>query len=366
MRALDRLLLNPHVQRLGGVQALVGAVALAWGLMKGIDPLIAVAGLLCAANLALFVFWPKVKRHLAAADAPSKATAAKPLGPEERLKIMDDMFYPPADPRRELGEECREFAIKVRVTVEWYEAERISSVDSAAKEAVAADPDLDMEQAYADARSFVERNLEARYAAELREEGLRLFDQAREQDAILAKYRREVERPNAFALEEVANIFRAIARRLGVDVSEPEPIPKAKHLADFLDEMIREGVAIRKELAEPAQLEETEPGNWRLDGGAPEGWWEKADEFRARSWCLLHAERPALLSVQGEGHNSYVRTRRQRDEEDAERPSEPDTRTTSQKMLAFANAERSAPREHMDALLEGLSAARRQLGSEKD
>jgi hypothetical protein len=250
------------------------------------------------------------------------------------------------------------------VTVEWYEAQRISNIARVAREAVADDPDLDMEQAYEGARSLIERNLEAQYAVELRDEGLKLFDLAREQGEIKAKSRREVEHPNAFALEEVANMFRAIARRLGLDVSEPEPIPKAKYLADFLDGMLKEGVAIREELVEPAKPEETKPGQWRLDGGVPEGWWEKADDFRARSWNLLHAERPALLSVLGEGHNSYVRTKRQRDEEDAERPSKPDTRSTSQKMLAFANAERSAPSKHMDALLEGLAAARRQLGSE--
>lgn len=296
----------------------------------------------------------------------STATGGPPngLGPKERLKAIDDLFYPPADPRRELGEDCRGFAVKVRVTVEWYEAQRISNIASAAKEVAAADPNLDMEQAYTDARSLVERNLEAQYAVELREEGLKLFDRAREQEAILAKYRREVEHPNAFALEEVANMFRAIARRLDVDASEPEPIPKAKYLADFLDEMIQEGVAIRGELVEPAKPEETEPGQWRLDGGVPEGWWEKADDFRARSWNLLHTERPALLSVLGEGHNSYVRAKRQRDEEDAERTSGPDTRTAAQKMLAFANAERGAPSQYMDALLEGLAAARRQLGSE--
>jgi hypothetical protein len=297
--------------------------------------------------------------------AAASVSEEQPLGPEERLKIMDDLFHPPADSRRELGEECQAFAIRVRVTVEWYEAQRIPNIASAAKEAVDADPDLDTEQAYADARSLVERNLETQYALELRDEGLKLFDQAREQGGgTLARSRRTVECPNAFELEEVSGMFRAIARRLGVDTFEPEPIPKAQHLADFLDGMIQEGIALRKELAEPVKPEETKPGEWRIDGGVPEGWWEKADDFRARSWNLLHAERPALLSVLGEGHNSYVRTRRQRSEEDAEHSSGPDTRTTSQKMLALANGERSAPSEHMDALLEGLAAARRQLGSE--
>ncbi len=300
------------------------------------------------------------RRGAATASGPPKG-----IGPKERLKAMDDLFYPSADPRRELGEECRAFAVKVRVTVEWYEAERISNIARVAGEAVEADPDLDMEQAYKDARSLIERNLEARYALELRDEGLRLFDQAREQEnAILAKYRREVDHPNAFALEEVANIFRTIARRLDVDVSEPAPIPKARYLAESIDELIREGIALRKEMAEPVKPQETKPGNWLIEGGVPEGWWEKVDDFSARAWNLLHAERPALLSTHGEGHNSYIRKERKRGEEDAERPSGPDTRTEPQKVLEFFNATRSGPSEHMDALLEGLAAARRQLGSE--
>ncbi len=287
-----------------------------------------------------------------------------PLSPTDRLQIMDDLFYPPADPRRELGEECRAFAIKVRVTVEWYEARRVLDIARVAAEAVAANPDLDMEQAYEDARSLIERNLRAQYAVELREEGLKLFDQAREQDAILARYRREVEHPSAYALEEVANIFRAIARRLGVDASEPEPIPKAKFLADGLDALIREGMDLRHELEAPVEPEESSPGNWSIVGGVPEGWWEKVDAFDGRIRELLRVECPALLGTYAENHNATARQLREADANREPPDHKADRRSDAQKVLAFANGTREGPMLHMDCILDGLSAARRQFGLE--
>lgn len=63
MRVLDRLLLNPNVQRLGGLQAIAGAAVLAWGIVTGVNPVIVIGGFLCAANLAIaaFVFMPRTK-----------------------------------------------------------------------------------------------------------------------------------------------------------------------------------------------------------------------------------------------------------------------------------------------------------------
>jgi|GEM_PF-1740681 len=102
MQKLDRLLLNRHVQRLGGIQALAGAAVLAWGIVTDIDPLIVAGVLLCAANLAiaLVVLLPKARTILVpggrGAGAVSQPVADQPSGgrpnpcgdPVERLRAL--------------------------------------------------------------------------------------------------------------------------------------------------------------------------------------------------------------------------------------------------------------------------------------
>jgi hypothetical protein len=250
MRRLDRLLLNPNVQRLGGIQALAGAFVLAWGIVTGINPLIVVGGFLCVANLAiaLLAFLPRTKRALAAGVGAPPEESKGGLGPEERRKIMDDLIYPPADPRRELGEQCERFAMKVRVFIEGEEEARVANIASVVRELLDASPGLDHEQASKDAQEFVDRKMEKRYQLTFGDEGRRLFDDAREQGAIAAKGRRTVERSHAFDMAEVPNMFRVIARRLGVNAPEPERAPAPPPLATTLDDMIREGMGLRQEL----------------------------------------------------------------------------------------------------------------------
>jgi hypothetical protein len=96
----------------------------------------------------------------------------------------------------------------------------------------------------------------------------------------------------------------------------------------------------------------------------PEGWWEKVDAFDQRIRDLLRSERPALLGTYAENHNASARRLREADEgrEPSERTA--DRRFNAQKVLAFANATRGGPMLHMDCILDGLSAARRQFGLE--
>lgn len=358
MRALDRLLLNPYVQRLGGVQALAGALALAWGLVKGVDPLIVVGGLLCAANLALFVFWPKVKRHLAAGASP--AVGAK-FGPAERRERLDNLLYPPRDDQRELGQQCAFFAMKMRFFNEEQEWKRERTIARFAKENREADPDLDPLQARKDAENHFERNVEAAYGFEMREEAVRLFDEARQHGAIEARARRVAERPLAVEMAEVPNLFVVLARRLdpeGMETRPSPPIPPSPDLADRLDAFMREGMDLVDELSVPVAPEKIE-GGWKLEGGdAPDDWWDKADDFTKRVRKVLVEHHPALLTDYRDGYNAHVK---KEGEEHSKADPAQDKRSNAEKMLALANFERSGPKRVVEASLEGLAAARHVL-----
>lgn len=69
----------------------------------------------------------------------------------------------------------------------------------------------------------------------------------------------------------------------------------------------------------------------------------------------LLAREPWLLKEFERGFNTHVRESRTNYSQDVDR------RSTPQKVLALANAERSGPRELVEASLDGLSEVRRQL-----
>jgi hypothetical protein len=349
MRAVDRLLRHPIVERIGAIQALLGAGLFAWGVLHDVSPLVAVGAVLLAVNLVLLL-GPRVRKRL----KPRK----KKLAPGERQQTIDDLIYPPADPRRELGERCETFAKVVQSLIAEYKEARPVDTGKAMREALEADPGLGQEQAHRSARAFVDRNFEATYALMYRDDGLKLFDEAREEGAIAAKLRRTVEHPLAVAMGEVPNIFRVIARRLGVSVPEPDSLPE-KPLADRLDDILRDGMDLREDLSARVEPEERKPGVWAVVDGVPDGWWEKVDAFDQRIRDLLRAGHPALLSTYAEGHNNYVHSQRGDDE-----PKVKDGRGSPLTVLEFFNTTREAPMRHMDAILEGLAAARRQLGTE--
>jgi hypothetical protein len=119
-----------------------------------------------------------------------------------------------------------------------------------------------------------------------------------------------------------------------------------------------------EELSAPVKPEKTEGGGWRIDGGPPDGWWEKVEAFEQRIRELLHAEHPALLQAFAGGHNGYLRKQRESGTtEDKPEPKE-DKRSNAERMLDFANFSRSGPAQKTEAILEGLAAARLRLGKE--
>jgi len=330
---------------------LIGAGVFAWGVVKGVNPLIAAGVVLFAANAILLV-WPKVRRGH---QLPG-------LGPVERREQLDNLFYPPRDDRRELGEQCAAFATKMRVFCEEVEAKQEKSIAGFAKEIRNANPDLGPFRARKDAESHFERNVEAAYALEMRDEALRLFDEARGQGEIVAKLRRIADRPLAVEMFEVVNLFVAIARRLDYKpVTDYSPAigPSPASIASKIDSIMREGLDLVGELSAPVEPERTGSGNWKLEGGdAPDEWWEEADSFTKRARTMLVDDgHPALLTDYRDGFNDHLEKERE-----ARRDPDEDTQSTAKKMLDLANFERSGPRRVVEASLEGLARARHRLG----
>jgi hypothetical protein len=288
---------------------------------------------------------------------------SKGLSPAERRKSLDDLLYPPRDDRRELGEECARFAMKIRVFNEEQEWKRERTIAHSVQEIREADADVDPFQARKDAESHFERNVETTYALALRDEALLLFDEAREQGAIAAKARITVERPPAFTMSEIPHLFVAIARRLTNDPNYPRRAPSRPppaDLADQLDSLMRQGIDLVDKLSASVEPEKT-TGGWKLEGGnAPDAWWDKADDFAKRIRELLIERHPALLTDYRNGYNAHVREERKKQKERA--PAQ-DKRSDAQKMLDLANFELSGPKRVVEASLEGLAVARHRLAS---
>jgi hypothetical protein len=101
---------------------------------------------------------------------------------------------------------------------------------------------------------------------------------------------------------------------------------------------------------------------WRIDGGPPDDWWEKADSFEQRIRDLLRAEHPALTETFADGHNAFLR--KEREAQVAKSESEEDLRPDHQKVLDFVNHSRAGPAQKTEAVLGGLAAARLRLGKE--
>lgn len=280
----------------------------------------------------------------------------------ERRERLDSLLYPPRNDRRELGEECAVFAMKMRVFNEEQEWRREKAIARSAEGLREASPELDPFKARKDAETHFQRTVEAAYGFEMREEGLRLFDSAREEGAIEAKSRRMVDRPLAVEMGEIPNLFVVLARRLDAEVpSSYSATPPPPNLADELDDLMRVGVDLVEELDVSAKPERTPAGHWKLEGGgAPDERWEKAEEFASKTRGLLLSRHPALLTVYRGGYNAHVK--KEQDDRSADDPAA-DKRPTAKKLLDLANFERSGPRRVVEANLEGLAASRLRLNS---
>jgi heme exporter protein D len=345
--------------------AMTGLGGFIWAALAGLPAvvvaLIALAGLTLGVVLAhhALVLRDRVRRRDEAAKKPHM------LGPDERREALDNLFYPPADPRRELGERCANFAIRMSVFNEEMEARREHATARYAHEIREADPSLDPFQVREDAEAHFERQVEAAYGSEMREQALKLFDEAREREAIAEKVRRVADSPLAVELGDVPNLFLAIARRLGdKPITHPWPPsnPLPSGLPVELDDLMREGIGLVDELSVSAKPEKTNDGNWKLEGGdAPDEWWEKADDFQKRIRNLLIQHHPALLTDFRDGFNAHLKKER----EEKPNPAR-DTRSTGEKMLALANFERSGPKRIVVASLDGLAAARHRLGGQQE
>jgi hypothetical protein len=347
--------------------------AVAWGLLTGIGAAIwaglaglpaVIVALVALASVTLVV----VLAHYGLALRDRLRTAStkhKGWSPAERRERLDYRLYPPRDDRLELGEQCANFATKMQIFNEEEEWRRERTIGRFAEEAREADPDLDPQQAREEAEAVFERKVKARYGFKMREEALRLFDGAREKDAIAAKMRRMIEGPRPVEMSKIPHLFNAIARRLSYEplVNYSSALgPPPEDLRGLVDALMREGISLVAELSAPVEPQRTD-GGWRLDGGgAPDEWWNKADDFAKRIRQLLIDRHPALLTDYRDGYNAHVRKeRRERKKDNAAE----DTRSTPEKMLDFANFERSGPRRVVEASLEGLAASRRRLAGEQ-
>jgi hypothetical protein len=129
-----------------------------------------------------------------------------------------------------------------------------------------------------------------------------------------------------------------------------------------IDSLMREGIDLVEELSIPTQPERSEAGFSTIVGGdAPDDWWEKAEEFVKSARSLLTERQPALLKDFEEGFNGHIHQHREgptrADGSSGNKQSMADT------MLGLADAERGAPRQIVEASLEGLTHARRRLGN---
>jgi hypothetical protein len=128
------------------------------------------------------------------------------------------------------------------------------------------------------------------------------------------------------------------------------------HLQDLIDQQMRRGMDLVTELSDPVRPTKLAGGGWEICGGGPPAqWWDKAQDFVDQATELLE-RRPSLLKDFESGYNSHLHEVRANPW-----PADIERRTTAEKMLALANAERSTPRTIVEASLGGLTEARRRF-----
>lgn len=339
--------------------------------MRGLITRVSVEGLLVGLGVVvgktvgwvLIVFFGAVLAVEVVRWLRERRTPTSSSSPVERRKQFNNSLYPPRDDRLELGERCATFAMKMRVFNEEQEWRRERAIGNVAAGLRLADPGLDPGEARKEAEARVGRIAAKRYGLELRDEALKLFDEAYEQRAIAEKVRRIAKEPLAVELEELPLVYEELACRLGYETPKDRSFaygPASGDLANRLDSLMREGAELVAALNVPVTPERTN-GGWKLEAGTPpDDWWEKASDFTEGVRNLLLERHPALLTDYRDGYNAHVREERKKQKE---RNAAEDERSTPEKMLDFANFERSGPRRVVEASLEGLAAARHRLAA---
>jgi len=113
-------------------------------------------------------------------------------------------------------------AMKIKVISELDREERPFLLEKMAMEIREADPGLDPEAVRELAERSASRRLVGIYQIDLRDQALKLLDAAEKEGAISAVRRPLVKQPTAAEMEDLADMFRVTARRLGYKVSEPD------------------------------------------------------------------------------------------------------------------------------------------------
>ncbi|MCB8970368.1 MAG: hypothetical protein M9964_00485 [Solirubrobacterales bacterium] len=127
-----------------------------------------------------------------------------------------------------------------------------------------------------------------------------------------------------------------------------------------IDDQLREGMELLRELSEPVKPKEVKPGVWDVPLSAPRDRWEKAESFEQRGRDLLTARDPALLTDYADGFNEKFREVREAHSKSDPDP-EDDRRDDAEKMRLFAERQHMWPAVWVEASLEGLAAARLRL-----
>lgn len=349
LRAIEKCVNHPLVSTAGNVQTLIkggalvaAAILAAVGLLASMPALLAIAIVLFAIDLVLFIVFVVHNKSTgddAPADAPVSVNrqvfvaveAEVALGHEEALEMIKLL-------RAEWPHITVDGALVQTALPDWraktgeFIGTTLGSARRAAFKASATGPN-ELERLESEARFL------SQLALGLDETSIRV----NEPEFLTARSTRRTHAAAGFLNYE----------------NHRAPGAPPVDLRRRIDELMRRGMNVVDELSESVVPEETKPGVWQISGGeAPEEWWKKADDLFQEARNLLKDHQPALLKDFEEGYNRKFRPT------DSPEPAEqsPDRRSDPEKMLAFANSERSRPKLIVEATLDGLTEARRRLG----
>ncbi|MFL5900274.1 MAG: hypothetical protein ACJ75S_03665 [Solirubrobacterales bacterium] len=371
MQKLDRLLLHPNIQRLGGIQVLVSAVLFTWGTVKGIDPLVAAGVMLFAVN-AVLLATQMVRRHqgshrIQANSQPQRESPTAEVVPDRTGPVYDSAAV------RESGSHLGQTDAAMQQVRGMFERARRKKRDLVETEFVAMinEGNALKGNAFGDGAAPSDAVLSWRESVIIFI-GFALGDLERQRfleveptspdiegtlDVVLDWLRQRRDNPNSWE-----------SRVMGLNGPELDAAIEARHagqpsdsLADQIDSLMREGLDLVNEFSAPVEPEQHN-GVWKVSGGgAPPEWQTKADAFRERAWELLAKGRPALLWDYRDACNDFLQKQQDAQAPRSDQDLARDERSTAEKVLDLATAQRSGPAMEIEACLEGLAVARHRL-----